>query len=154
MGRIRKAGYLVFFFTGVILGGIIGFVTLSAFISYRIDGYHQKIASLYSIINEKDMVLEKLEDSVNKRKLVVKDIEVWLDSKEDKLVNIELEKHIKQKLGIFVGKEVGKIEADMLWEVINQRIMKIGSSEYRLEANKLVISEIINIWIEIKPLKK
>lgn len=42
----------------------------------------------------------------------------------------------------------------MLWEVINQRIMKIEGKEYRLEANKLVISDTINIWVEIKPLKK
>ena len=154
MGRMKKAGYITFFLTGFILGVLFGCASLSAFISYRIDGYHQKIASLYSIINEKDIVLEKLEDSVNKRKLVVKDVEVWLDSKEDKIVNIALEKHIKQKLGTFVGKEVEKIEADMLWEVINQRIMKIEGKEYRLEANKLVISDTINIWVEIKPLKK
>lgn len=154
MGRIAKAGYSLFFLTGFIIGVLLGLISLSAFISHRLDEYHQKIASLSSVIEEKNMVLEKLEDSINKRKLIVKDVEVYLNSKEDKLVNIELEKHIRQKLGTFVGKEVKKVEGDMLWEVINQRIMKIGDKEYRLEANRLVISEVINIWVQVKALKK
>lgn len=150
---MRKVGFIIFFFTGFIVGVLLGCISLSTFISYRLDGYHQKIASLNSIIDEKNMALEKLEDSINNKKLIVKDVEVYLISKEDKLINIELEKHIKQKLGNFVGKEVKKIEADVLWEVINQRIMKIETKEYRLKANKLVISETINIWVEIQPLK-
>lgn len=154
MGRIRKAGFILFFLSGFIVGVLLGCVSLSAFISYRIDGYHQKIASLNSIIDEKNMALEKLEDSINRNKLIVKDVEVYINSKEDKLINIELKKHIKKKLGVFLGKEVKKVEADMLWEVINQRIMKIDNKEYRLVANKLVVSEVINIWIEVKPLKK
>ncbi len=154
MGRITKAGYVLFFLTGFIIGTLLGLISLSAFISYRLDEYHQRIASLSSVIEEKNMTLEKLEDSINKRKLIVKDVEVYLNSKEDKLVNIELEKHIRQKLGTFIGKEVKKVEGDMLWEVINQRIMKIGDKEYRLEANRLVISEVINIWVEVKQLKK
>lgn len=154
MGRITKAGYALFFLTGFIIGALLGLISLSSFISHRLDEYHQKIASLSSVIEEKDMALEKLEDSINKRKLIVTDVEVYLNSKEDKLVNIELEKHIKQKLGTFIGKEVKKVEGDMLWEVINQRIMKIGDKEYRLETNRLVISEVINIWVEVKQLKK
>ncbi|KMT23311.1 hypothetical protein [Clostridium cylindrosporum] len=154
MGRVRKAGFLLFFLSGFILGVLLGCASLSAFISYRLDEYHQRIAILNSIIDEKNMVLEKLEDNINKKKLIVKDIEINLTSKEDELINIELKKYIQKKLGTFVGKEVKKVEADMLWEVINQRIMKIGGKEYRLKANKVVISEIINIWIEIQPLKK
>lgn len=154
MGRITKAGYVLFFLAGFVIGTLLGLISLSAFISHRLDEYHQRIASLSSVIEEKNMTLEKLEDSINKRKLIVKDVEVYLNSKEDKLVNIELEKHIRQKLGTFIGKEVKKVEGDMLWEVINQRIMKIGDKEYRLEANRLVISEVINIWVEVKQLKK
>lgn len=37
----------------------------------------------------------------------------------------------------------------MLWEVMDNRIVKIADKEYKIKINKLVISETIMIWGDI-----
>ncbi|MFT5875559.1 MAG: hypothetical protein ACI8WT_004552, partial [Clostridium sp.] len=93
--------------------------------------------------------LEKLEETINTKRLIVKKIEVTLENEEDELTRIILQKHIKEKVDKFIGKEVDKMDADMMWEILDKRIMKIKDKEYRLKVRKLVISQTLHIWIEI-----
>ncbi len=132
------------------MGGLIGILSFSTFISYRIDQYHHKIKTLESEIEDKNARLEKLEEVINKRKLVVKGVEVTLENEEDEIAKITLQKHIKEKLDKFIGKEVNKLDGDMLWEVVDKRIMKIKDKEYKLKVSKLMISETIHIWVQVQ----
>ncbi len=132
------------------MGGLIGILSFSTFISYRIDQYHHKIKTLESEIEDKDARLEKLEEVINKRKLVVKGVEVTLENENDEIAKITLQKHIKEKLDKFIGKEVNKLDGDMLWEVVDKRIMKIKDKEYKLKVSKLMISETIHIWVQVQ----
>jgi septal ring factor EnvC (AmiA/AmiB activator) len=149
MDKVKKEGYFFFFATGFLIGGLIGILAFNCLISYRIDQYHEKIRTLEAVIEDKDTRLEKLEDTINKKRLVVKKIEVTLEKEEDELTKITLQKHIKEKLDKFIGREVDKIDADMLWEIIDKRIMKIKDKEYRLKVSKLMVSEVIHIWVEV-----
>jgi len=133
-----------------LIGGLIGILAFSCLISYRIDQYHEKINTLEAVIEDKDTRLKKLEETINKKKLIVKKIEVTLENQEDELTGITLQKHIKEKVDKFIGKEVDKIDADMMWEIIDKRIMKINDKEYRLKVSKLVVSETMHIWVEIQ----
>ena len=150
MGKVKKNEYFLFFSTGFIIGGLLGVMALNCLISYRIDQYHEKINTLEAVIEDKDTRLKKLEETINKKKLIVKKIEVTLENQEDELTGITLEKHIKEKVDKFIGKEVDKIDADMMWEIIDKRIMKINDKEYRLKVSKLVVSETMHIWVEIQ----
>ncbi len=150
MDKIKKEGYFLFFASGFLIGGLIGILAFSCLISYRIDQYHQRIKTLEAVIEDKDGRLEKLEETVNKKRLIVKKIEITLENEEDELTRITLEKHIKEKIEKFIGKEVDKMDADMMWEIIDKRIMKIKDKEYRLEVSKLVISETVHIWVVIQ----
>lgn len=132
------------------MGGLIGVLSFSTFISYRIDQYHHKIKTLESEIEDKNARLEKLEEVINKKKLVVKEVEVTLENEEDEIAKITLQKHIKEKLDKFIGKEVNKLDGDMLWEVVDKRIMKIKDKEYKLKVSKLMISETIHIWVQVQ----
>lgn len=150
MEPVGKKGYFILFCTGLLIGGLTGIILLNSFISYRIDEYHKRIETLESEIEEKNIQLKKLEEAINKRRLIVKSIEVNIENEEDELSRIALQKHIKEKLGKFIGKEVSKVDIDLLWEVVDQRIMKIGDKEYKLEVDKLIISENIYVWVKVK----
>ena len=149
MDKVKKEGYFLFFATGFIIGGIIGIIAFSCLVSYRIDVYHQKISVLEVLIEDKDARLEKLEETINTKRLIVKKIEVTLENEEDEITRSILQKHIKEKVDKFIGKEVSKVDADMMWEILDKRIMKIKDKEYRLKVRKLVISQTLHIWIEI-----
>jgi MFS superfamily sulfate permease-like transporter len=152
MVRIKRVSYKFFLtlITGIIIGLLMGMAILTVLISYRIDQYHEEIQHLRNVIEDKDVKLKKLEDSINKRKLILKDIKVVLIHEGDEIDKITLIKHIKEKYNILLGKEVKNIDIDMVEEVIDKRIMKISKKEYRLNVTKIILIDTLEIWIETK----
>ncbi|MDK2918648.1 MAG: hypothetical protein PWQ37_1381 [Candidatus Petromonas sp.] len=152
MVEIKRMGYKFFLtlITGAIIGLFIGMGILTAIISYRIDKYHEEIQYLKNVIEDKDAKLKKLEDAINKRRLILKDIKVVLIHEGDEIDKITLIKHIKEKYNILLGKEVKNIDIDMVEEVIDKRIMKISKKEYRLNVTKIILIDTLEIWIETK----
>jgi septal ring factor EnvC (AmiA/AmiB activator) len=149
MGRVRGGKYLLTLITGMLVGLLIGIIVINTLISYRIDQYHQRIKYLEKAIEDEKTKFKKLEESINKRKFIIKDIEVMLIYEGDELEKIELDKHIKGKYSNLLGKEVKTIDADMTSDIIDGRIMQIGDKEYKLKVNKLVITEVLKIWVKI-----
>lgn len=98
MDKVRDKIYFTLFCTGMIIGGLVGIITYNSLVSYRIDEYHQKIKALELLIEDKNLRLEKLEDTIDKNKLLVKKIQISLNHKEDDLTRIGLEKILEKPL--------------------------------------------------------
>ncbi|WMJ79134.1 hypothetical protein RBU49_09540 [Clostridium sp. MB40-C1] len=159
MDKMRnKHKYSLFFILGVLIGAMIGAIVINILVSYRIDSYIKEIKSLRKVIEEKDTRLEKLQQNINNKKIIVNDIQVEIkyedDKTEDDIVKITLEKHIKNKFKCMLGKEVKNVDGEMLVEVIDKRIMKIDGKEYQIKVKRIMISQVIKFWIEIKVIKE
>lgn len=153
MEQVRKKIFC--FVTGLVTGVLIGITVFYLFIGYRIDTYLNKIALLKNTIHDKDAKLEKLEESINTANLVLKDIEVVLIIEEeigDDIDKLDIEKNIKEKYTSLLGKEVKNIDVEMVAEVIDKRIFKIENKEYQLYVKKIILTEILKIWIDVKEL--
>lgn len=152
-----KYKYFLFFILGLFIGGMVGIITINLLISYRIDNYIKEIKHLDKVIEEKDFRLQKLEKNINDKRLLIKDVEIELryenEEENDDIVKITLEKHIKDRLKCLLGKEVENIDGDILLEIIDKRIMKIEDKEYQLKVEKIMISKVVKLWIEIKVIK-
>lgn len=151
--KVKKLKYLTILFTGLISGFLLGCVCVTALVGYRIDKYHERISYLEWIIDDKNTKLEKLEESVNKKRFIVSDIEVYLVFAGDDLERISLVKHIKAKYNHLIGKEVRNIDADSLETILDNRIFKLGNKEYKLNVNKLVLSDVLKIWVEARQMQ-
>lgn len=153
----KENKYFFSFCIGIIIGGLIGIIFFTIFISYRIEGYHRKITYLNSIIEDQQVRLENLENRLNKKKLIVKKIEVDIKfkekNKEDQLLFMELEKHIKEKYNNLIGKELDKLDGDILLQVVDNRIMKMDKKQYKIKVKKIVISQNIKLYVEVEELK-
>lgn len=161
MVRMKKVGWKLFvtFLLGMAAGGLIGVITLTVLVSYRLDQSYEEIAELKSIIEEKDERLGKLEESTNKQRFILKEIKIDLSFEGDEvdgideIDEIELKKHIRSKYIKLIGKEVQSIDADLLGEVIDRRMMALGNNKYQLFMDKIVLTDILQIWIKVESRK-
>jgi hypothetical protein len=134
---------------GMVVGILVGVTGFSLLVSYRFDRYYQEIQQLKLANEEKDTRLLKLEEAVDQTKYILKKIEVVLVYDGDALDKIALEKSIKGKYEQLLGKEVGKIDVDLVAEVIDQRLMKLEEKEYKLKIKKIVLTQVLKIWVEV-----
>lgn len=123
------------------------------FISYRIDAYHNKIDILQTKTIEQEILLEKLNESLNKRKFILKKIEIFNASEIDENDFALIKNSIRQKLDGLIGKEVKTIDTDLIIEIIDKRIMDTGIQQYQLKVTRLILSDSLDIWIDINVLK-
>ncbi|MBY6950904.1 hypothetical protein [Clostridium botulinum] len=150
----KENKYFFSFCVGLVIGGAVGIIFFSLFISYRIETYHRKITYLNNIIEDQQVRLEGLENKLSKKKLIVKKIEVDIKFKnkeiEDELVAIELEKHIKEKFNNLIGKELDNLDGDILVQVVDNRIMKIKNKQYKVKVEKIIIAQNIKFCIQVE----
>ncbi|MBE6044818.1 MAG: hypothetical protein E7216_11390 [Clostridium thermopalmarium] len=126
---------------------------MNLLVSYRIDSYIKEIKYLKTTIDEEKARLEKLEEAIDKKKPLVKEINVELsfpENEQDDIVKIALQKHIKEKFDGIIGKDVDKIDGDILCQMLDKRIMKLDGKEYQLKIEKIIISQEIKFWIEVR----
>lgn len=152
MGQLKKNGqkFILCFIAGLLTGILIGTAILSIIVSYRMDMHYKKIAYLETTIQDKNSRLEKLEKSINTQNIILKDIEIILIFDGDEMDKIEIEKAIKEKYSTLLGKEVKNIDPDILIEVVDKRILKIEDREYKLHINKLILTEVLKIFIKVE----
>ena len=168
MGELMKtknirntAGYkfLICFISGLLWGTLAGSVGISMLVSHRIDEFYEKIAYLEHTIQDKNEKLDKLEKSINNASIVLKDVFVILefndlsDEQADLIDNIEIEKAIKEKYASSLGKEVKNLDADILVQVIDKRILRFDEAEYQLTVKKLVLSDVLKLWVGVSLLE-
>lgn len=157
MGKMRKRIYpfSICFMTGFLWGVILGSVSISVLVCTRMDTFYERIAYLENTIIDKDEKLAKLEKSINNKDVVLKDIEVVLEfvnfSEEqiNQIDNIEIQKSIKEKFRSSLGKDVKGLDAEILHQVIDKRILKLNGTEYQLTVNKLVLTDILKLWVQV-----
>jgi hypothetical protein len=135
--------------TGVVIGIVLGVISLTVLVSYRMDMYSERISYLEAVVQDKDARLKKLEESINNTRFILKDVEVILVYEGDNIEKIDLEKHIKGKYNALVGKEVKSIDMDMAAAIIDNRIMRLGDQEYKLAVKKVMLSDVLKLWIEV-----
>jgi len=158
MGKLKNNGlkFIFCFIVGIITGILIGTSILSIIVSYRMDTHYKEITYLENTIQDKDARLEKLEKAINTQGVILKDIEVSLNFGEDKdgdeIDKIDIEKTIKEKYNTLLGKEVKNIDTDILIEVVDKRILKIDDKEYKMQVEKLIVTEILKIFINVETL--
>ncbi|MDD4048559.1 MAG: hypothetical protein PHI90_07000 [Clostridia bacterium] len=139
------------FITGIIIGLICGTVFFTLLVCYRINDYCENIKYLETVIEDKDARLVQLEKSINKNKFILEDIEIYLENMDQELDKLTFKKFIKEKYSSLIGKEVNSIDADMTVEIIDDRIFKLSNKEYQLKVTRLIMTNILKIWIKVSP---
>jgi hypothetical protein len=148
INRLLKSNGFLSFLTGIMVGVMMGTAIMSILAGFRMEYYYRKIKLLESVIEDKEVQLVKLGDSINKHKYILKGIEVFLIYEGDDLDKIALEKYIKEKYRPLLGKRIGDIDTDLVVEVIDKRIFKLDK-DYRLKVSRVILTETLKISVEV-----
>ncbi len=156
MGKVKTVcPSIICFISGILWGVIIGAVSISMLVSYRMDSFYERIAYLENTITDKDEKLARLEKSINNSNIILKDIQIELEfgglspEQINQIDNIEIEKTIKEKFRPLLGKEVKGLDPDILLQIIEKRILKFDGAEYQLTVNKLILTDVMKLWVEV-----
>ena len=151
----NKLNFFTFFVTGFTIGLIIGASGLSILISTKLEKQYEKIAILENTISDTEIKLKKLEESINKKSYVLKDVQINVigENIEDQLDKITVEKTIKQKYSDILGKNVNEIDINLVSEVIDNRVFLLEDGQYLLHVKKVFLCDILSIWVELEELQ-
>jgi hypothetical protein len=138
---------------GTITGFLIGLALMVTIVSSRMEDHYRMNAYLESVISEKDARLEQLEKVINNGSYVLKGIEIVFTCEEENVDMLPLDIEIKKKLNTLLGREVKTLDAEMIAEVADKRIMRVEGREYQLFVKKLILGETLRLWIEVEALE-
>lgn len=139
--------YLIFLLTGFLSGLLLGTILITVYTGHELDKSYQQINELQTTVKEKDARLEKVEDASNKKRFIIKKIHVELQLEGDELEKSSLVKHIKERYYIILGKEVKDLDPDLLVGIIDNRIMRLDSRSFKLIVQRIVISDVLKVWV-------
>ena len=148
--RTQQLAYVIFSGTGFVLGILAGIISMNLIVSYKIDEFHKQIHHLESIVDNREVRLKKLEESINHRRYLIKNVKIHLEFEGDNIERLSIENALKDMCNILLGKEVKAIDLDLVVAMIDKRIVHLHGNEYRANVNRLVIAEVIQIWIVVQ----
>ncbi|SCX79163.1 hypothetical protein [Alkaliphilus peptidifermentans] len=144
-----KRPYSLIAFMG--LGFLLGLATMNLFQMHTLDRLYRVQHQLTNQIIDKDIKLERLNDSIKKNNTVfVKDIKIHLNFEGNLLLKDMIEDNIRFFLSDLVGKELADIDGEMIYKILNNRIVEIENKNINLSINYLIISETINISVNAR----
>lgn len=144
----RHYAYAVYLLTGLCGGLLFGAACVMLLIGHKLDDAYRQISYLQATSNEKDVRLQKLEDSFNTRKFILKKVEVHLQCEGDNTENTGLEKYIRERCHNLLGKKVNDIDTDLVLEMLDNRIVRMDSIDYKLTVQRIILSDILQLWVK------
>lgn len=140
-----------FFFAAFMLGFFFGLCFMTLLNMNTIEGLNRTKSQLSDQLIDREIKLEKLNESLQKQQAaVVKDLTLKVAFDGNHLVKEEIEKTVRFYLVDLVGKEITDIDGEMLYKILNDRIVEAGDKRIRISVNYIIIYEIIDIGISAK----
>ena len=134
---------------GFILGIILGMGVFNFIVGQQLDRLIYEKKELESKVKSQKIQLEKLEKSLVKhRKIIVKNIDIEVDSELDKHLNQEIKNTVFKLLENLIGEDLSKINPNFIVNSLEQRIVIIEENAYQLNLLWFIIHPQTEIKIE------
>ena len=125
-----------------ILGFIIGITLFNLLITPQLDQLIYEKNKLLTKIENQQTQLEKLEESLaQEKKKIIQELEIEINTKLDKHIKQELKQKIFKILDSLIGRNINKIDGNLIANTLNERIIIIEKNNYELNL----------LWFIIKP---
>ncbi len=141
----------------LILGLLIGSSTTILLIGSQVDQLNLEKEGLEHRLSACEDENTKLQESLQKRKLVVTSIEPIVTIENDDLTSyeresytLEITKIIKELLNPLNGKEIEDIDYTLVPEVLENRIVTVDGKNFRLHVNTIIFSQKVIVVVKAR----
>ncbi|SET23117.1 hypothetical protein SAMN05660297_01760 [Natronincola peptidivorans] len=137
------------------IGFILGLTVMNVVHMHTIDRLYRIQNQLTNQLLDREIKLERLTESMEQQKAsIVKDLVIDIAFEGNPLVQDEIEKSIHFYMSDLVGMELWRIDGEMIYKILDDRILDIGDRQVHLEIKYIVISEKISIAVIAKIIEK
>lgn len=141
----------VFFLSAFTLGFFFGLGFMSLVQMNTLDRLYRIQSQLTNQLLDRDIKLEKLGASLEKQRVsIVKDLKIHINYEGNLLLKEEIEKNVRFYLVDLVGREIANIDGEMLYKILQNRIVEVEDKRVKLTVEYIIVNEVINIGITAK----
>ncbi|MBO8128429.1 MAG: hypothetical protein H0Z39_04415 [Peptococcaceae bacterium] len=140
-----------------ILGLLVGGTGMTVYLGGQIDQLIFRVQTLKEEIGAAEQQIAELEKNIaNRHQQTVTSIKVNikfsdnLTKLEKQTARLEMEKKVKQWLDPLYGQEVNSLNHQMIYQIVNERIVEVEGKLYQLYTRVIYLGENIVIYLEAK----
>lgn len=129
-------------------GFLIGIVVYNTLYMSKIETLINEKEYLSAQLEDYRIKFKKLEESKQKEEIpVLNQISpVMLNNNEEFLPKNEIDQYIKVLLKNQIGKELNKIDVDLIYNGLNRRFLKFKDGEYQLQIRSIIVTDTMYIY--------
>lgn len=150
---------LLFWIAVFMLGLLTGAAFTSVLIGNRIDTLYMDNRILQDNLLAADKQIEQLKESQKVKKRVISHINTHVEFAEKNdytdfeknTIELNVEKNVRKWLAIISGQDVDDVNYLLIPKIIDNRELESENRKIRLKVNLVVISETVNIHVEVMP---
>ncbi|AOY75493.1 hypothetical protein [Clostridium formicaceticum] len=132
-----------------IIGFILGLAVMNLAQMHTLDRLYRIQNQLNNQLLDREIKLERLNESLNKEKAsIIKDLVIEVEFDGNSLVKDEIEKTIHFYMADLVGRELWSIDGEMIYKILEDRILDIEGRNIKLRVKYIILSEKISIAVK------
>ncbi|MDR5659199.1 hypothetical protein RH915_06825 [Serpentinicella sp. ANB-PHB4] len=136
-------------FNILLLGFFLGLCAMNLFQMHTIDRLYRVQNNLTNQLLDKEIQLEKLNQSIdNNKSFVVKNLEIIVEYDGNPLFIEDIESAAKFYISDLVGREIISIDGEMIYKIFNNRLLEIEEKQINLTVKYIIITETVTIGIK------
>lgn len=140
------------YFSGMLMGLIIGIMIWNMLLAGKIDALYARNLFLETSLEDCKIKLEKAMSAQPEKDQTLREIAVKIQL-ENELERMILEKAVRQKYEVLIGKKTKEIDLDLVIQVVDKRLFRTDMYQYQLLVERVTLSSTLTIWLSVKEIR-
>ncbi|GAB6086096.1 hypothetical protein [Alkaliphilus crotonatoxidans] len=143
-----------FFFAVFLLGFFFGLAFMMLLNMNTLERLYRTQNQLTNQLADREIKLEKLSESLAKEQAaIIKDLKLTIEFDGNHLIQEEIEKTARFYLVDLVGKEISDIDGELLYKILDKRIIEVADKRIKIQVKYIIVHETIDIGLSAKPVE-
>lgn len=131
------------------IGFLMGLTVMNLLHMHTLDRLYRIQNQLTNQLLDREIKLERLNESLQSEKTTfVKDLSIDVEFEGSPLVKDEIEKVVHFYLADLVGKELWQMDGEMIYKILDNRVVDVENRQARLQVKYIIITEKISIGVK------